>query len=152
TWTFTAVGSSAAADLQLKYRFEATDGQQPNEQPHSGYYFNSTGNNEKWLVSYNVKHGVTPPAGSAGNFWFALKPDGSFWEMGSSSNFQYFIGMLPVSYYNDPQTLINAVQPAPPDLSGTQVTGNSIIGYTLHLNLNATYTNTFFVTLTASDG
>jgi hypothetical protein len=131
-----------------------------------GFYLDSSGlhqnfhyQNEKWIKSTN------------GN-WYAIKPDGSLWLLGNTNvrgganAFAQQIAQLDSSYWSDPSQLYNAyydestqqfsAAPKPPDnVTATIVQdSNDPTKYDLSVDLtqNSSFTGTFQVTVTFSDG
>ena len=127
--TGTSSGSSQA--YQLDQQLGLT-------QPASDYFFNSWGQNEKWLLG-------------TGDLWYCLMANGDLrqWAGSMTATLQpsALIASLGVSYYNDPSLLWNAQAPGSTPNVTLTITGNQ-----LSINAPAGYIGTFSVLVTASDG
>jgi subtilisin family serine protease len=101
------------------------------------YFYNSWGANEKWLLG-------------TGSIWYCLTPDGDLrkWAGTIASTLlpSGVVANLGVAYYNDPSLLWNAAAPSAPPVTLTAK------GSQLTINAPASYTGSFQVTVTVSDG
>jgi subtilisin-like proprotein convertase family protein len=106
------------------------------------YYYNSSGQFEKWVYS------------QTNNAWYTLLPNGDF-KLAVGALAQWtLVKNLDVAYYNDPSLLHDATsKPLPAGLAN--FTGNvtgSTPNPTLNINIPATFVGTAKVTVKVSDG
>jgi len=103
----------------------------------AAYYFNLTGNNDKWLIGKN-------------NIWYVILPTGKLyrWTLSIAQTLTAanLIASLDPGVYVEPRLLWNANPPTPPALTflfqGNQLT----------IQRPASLTGVFFVDVTVSDG
>jgi hypothetical protein len=130
--------TDAAAAYSLRQTYGLTN-------PGNGYYQNTRGLNEKYLVG-------------TGNQWFYLLPTGDLYRWGGTLAASTLVGNAGVASWYDPSLLWNATPPplltAAVSLSGNQLTvnANSFVG-TFQVAIEVrdgavTMTRTFLVTVT----
>lgn len=101
------------------------------------YFYNSWGASEKWLLG-------------TGSIWYCLTPDGDLrkWAGTIAGTMlpSSVVANLGASYYNNPSLLWNAAAPSAPPVTLT------VSGSQLTISAPSTYTGSFQVAVTVSDG